>query len=68
MDYFVKNHYNFICAINPTRFHNAVAILNDNDGHLSKRGESSAVFNESKNELLVLHYDVNANLGEKYVL
>ncbi len=35
---------------------------------LSKRGESSAAYDATTNELLVHHYDVHTDVGKKYIM
>ena len=68
IDYLIKNHIDFIGAVSPHRFPDLVDYLIDQNGQLSKAGESSAIINDLSDEILVHHYDMNSRIGKRYVL
>lgn len=63
-----ENNVKFIGSIMTYRFRSLMDNLVEHGSMVEKPGQTSSIFNPQTNEIFVHHWDLNADVGKKYVL
>lgn len=63
-----EKNVKFIGAVNTARFRNLVDQLAEHGAHVDKPGQTASIYNPNSNEIFVHHWDLDHNVGKKYVL